>query len=296
MTTTARTTTTKQLAFQLEWRRLLLALLVWQGLLVISITPAAAATEIPIDWFVPGGGSLASVTAAAGDTLVFNFQTGSHNVYLHPSGTCNETNSEEVGSLGGGATNYTLQNSEIGSILVFACHVSDHCDQGQIMSVTVTAQTGDIPITWRVPGTSSLPPVTADVGERLVFNFQTGNHNVYLHPSGTCDQTNAQLIGTEGGGATTYSIASTDVGKSLVFACHISSHCESGQILTATVPSTGGPSAPAPTPAPTKAPSLTSSAAVSAFHSMTQQNIHYVSITTALIALVLTTIVVGIMG
>ena len=75
------------------------------------------------------------------------------------------------------------------------------------------------------------PPETATVGGTATFTW-SGYHNVYVHPSGTCDDANAVLVGSSS--PAVYTFTSDDVGD-VVFACDVGSHCESGQIVTFTV-------------------------------------------------------------
>ena len=57
-----------------------------------------------------------------------------------------------------------------------------------------------------------------------------GNHNVFLHPTGTCDAAGATEVGSSSGAVYTF----TEAG-SFTFACEVGGHCGSGQILTFTV-------------------------------------------------------------
>ncbi|KAL7573391.1 hypothetical protein ACA910_006499 [Epithemia clementina (nom. ined.)] len=84
-----------------------------------------------------------------------------------------------------------------------------------------------------------MPPRTAYVGDTFTFLFETGAHNVYIHPTEECDPSGSYLVGMAGEGATRYTFQERDVGRR-VFACQIGNHCYSGgQILTVMVyPST----------------------------------------------------------
>jgi plastocyanin len=88
-------------------------------------------------------------------------------------------------------------------------------------------------------------PMTAGVGDTVSFAWG-GNHNVFLHPSGTCNQRGSTLVGSQS--ARKGSFTFTKPGK-YTFACQVGSHCNQGQIVTFTVG--GGGSAPPPSgPAP----------------------------------------------
>jgi plastocyanin len=104
----------------------------------------------------------------------------------------------------------------------------------------------DHPITWVVKD-YTIKEYTADVGDTVTFMYAeyidgiyTSNHNVYLHPSGTCDQTGATLVGGNLGSPATYKFA--EAGQ-YTFACQVSQHCKAGQILTFTVGGVGAAAA-----------------------------------------------------
>jgi uncharacterized protein (DUF305 family) len=85
-------------------------------------------------------------------------------------------------------------------------------------------------------------PMTAAVGDTVSFKWG-GNHNVFLHPSGTCTQGGSKLVGSRS--ARTGSFKFTKPGK-YTFACQVGSHCAQGQIVTFTV----GGMKPMPMPMP----------------------------------------------
>ncbi|KAL7573399.1 hypothetical protein ACA910_006505 [Epithemia clementina (nom. ined.)] len=114
----------------------------------------------------------------------------------------------------------------------------------------------DISVAWVYPGLyAALPYENAIVGDTITFLFATGEHNVYIHPSQSCDPTNHVLVGTEGGA--NYTFTDADIGR-VVFVCEVEGHCQedAGQILTVLVTSNSTantpaqPSASAPPPAP----------------------------------------------
>ena len=80
---------------------------------------------------------------------------------------------------------------------------------------------------WRIPPpTDPIPSMMASVGDTVIFQWD-GNHDVYIHPSGTCSTDNAFLVGDESGAWFTF----TRPG-SYVFACDVGQHCEFGMIMT----------------------------------------------------------------
>jgi plastocyanin len=145
----------------------------------------------------------------------------------------------------------------------------------------------DISVDWFIPNAATLPSMTAAVGDTATFTW-TGFHDVYVHPSGTCDEAGRILVGASTGAA--YTFVEADVGE-LVFACDVSAHCEQGLILTFTV--SAGTSAPtSSTPAPSKSPSVTSAPSVAPTQTPTSgaASIISQSSTTAAVLMVCTTV------
>ena len=110
----------------------------------------------------------------------------------------------------------------------------------------------DIFINWVIPfGNPELPPVYANVGDTLVFQWDGPiPHNVALNTGKNCDFTNA--ISLSGVSPVGYFVSPADVGEK-VFVCTIPGHCLAGQrmVVSVTVPPTPGPPTPPP---PTFAP------------------------------------------
>jgi plastocyanin len=246
------------------------------GAALLLATPSSGA-EIEVAWAIPDEDSLPPRTAMVGDTVTFDW-FGNHNVYVHPSSNCDETDSILVG-LATGAT-YTFTEADVGD-LVFACQVSSHCIEGLILTFTVASEFStsaptiaptmapsakggaEIEVVWDFPDDpddDSLPPLTALVGDTVTFDWLT-NHNVYVHPSMTCDETDRILVGLTTGA--TYTFTEADVGD-LVFACDVGSHCEGGLILTFTVASEFSTSTPSMAPSGAASIILQSSTTVSA--------------------------------
>merc|ERR1719231_1526603 len=74
------------------------------------------------------------------------------------------------------------------------------------------------------------------VGDTVTFTYNN-RHNVYVHPSGTCDRAGATLLGDNDAGSVTYTF---DTAETVTFACQAGSHCESGQIITITAGGSSG--------------------------------------------------------
>ncbi|KAG8471766.1 hypothetical protein CXB51_036709 [Gossypium anomalum] len=211
-----------------------------------------------------------------GDVLVFNFTTGQHNVAEVTEDAyddCNTANA--ISTLTTGPTRITLNRT---GDHYFICSVPGHCSAGQKLKVEVRTgnTTGGVapspsvtPSTttftvgdstgWRVPTTNDdFYEDWADhkhfvVGDVLVFNFTTGQHNVAeVTEDGYDDCNAANAISTLTTGPARITLNSTG---DHYFICSIPGHCSAGQKLkvevrngnrTSTSPTPGTPSAAAP--------------------------------------------------
>eukprot|EP00548_Thalassiothrix_antarctica_P011827 CAMPEP_0194158942 /NCGR_PEP_ID=MMETSP0152-20130528/77558_1 /TAXON_ID=1049557 /ORGANISM="Thalassiothrix antarctica, Strain L6-D1" /LENGTH=533 /DNA_ID=CAMNT_0038868459 /DNA_START=113 /DNA_END=1711 /DNA_ORIENTATION=+ len=235
-------------------------------LLSLLLLPLLSFAEENIDiaWTIRQYDDMA---ANVGDTITFNW-TFVHNVYIHPSGTCDENGSRILqGGISSGAT-YTFTEADAGTEVVFACQIFGHCNAGQLLKVIVSSSgSGSAPVSIApvssapvsIAPVSSAPvssaPVslasaddadivldwiikpsyedeTAMVGDTIRFNW-AGVHNVFIHPSGSCDQSDSLEIGQTSG--TTYTFTEEDAGSDVYFACQISGHCDAGQIIKVSV-------------------------------------------------------------
>jgi len=199
---------------------------------IVKVT-VAPAPVIVLDWIIK---TYEDETAMVGDTIQFNYDPF-HNVYIHPSGSCDQSDSLEIGQTSG--TTYTFTEEDAGSDVYFACQISGHCDAGQIVKVSVAPTDIDIALDWVI---RTYEDETAMVGDTIQFNW-AGVHNVYIHPSGTCDGMDSIEIGQKSGAF--YTFTEDDAGQDIYFACQITGHCGAGQILKVSVEPTATP-APAP--------------------------------------------------
>jgi plastocyanin len=119
---------------------------------------------------------------------------------------------------------------------------------GLLLAASSMVQAERFEITWAIPTPGTFyEDRTARVGDTIVFNWSTASHNVYIQPSGNCeDQSDEILVGQEGG--TEYVIPSDFSGKTLFFMCNVGSHCERGMTVKVKVE---GSLAEAPAPSPT---------------------------------------------
>jgi plastocyanin len=199
------------------------------------------------------------MAASVGDTVCFQYSSG-HNVFVHPSGTCDRSGASQLGSnSAGGGDGACHTFTEEGS-KTFACQVGSHCNFGQIVTVNVGAASGSMydpssggeqiscdaagcvthqhDIEWIITDYSQM---TAAVGDTVTFHYSSF-HNVFLHPTGTCDRAGASELGDTQAGYDGASHTFTEAGT-YTFACQVGDHCSDGQIVTFVV--TGGSTAAA---------------------------------------------------
>ena len=109
-------------------------------LLLLCIFPLNVYGEdVAINWIIK---KYESESVQVGDTVTFTFSSN-HNVFIHPSGDCDETGRIDFGGSASPAT-YTFAEDDIGEV-VFACDVGSHCGQGQIVTFNVIAEGEDTP-------------------------------------------------------------------------------------------------------------------------------------------------------
>lgn len=140
--------------------------------MLTQLSTFVAAQEI-IDvfrWVVPYSGPT-EFEARVGDTMVFRWAQGMHNVYIHPSMSCDFEGAILVGSDPG--TPYTFveaDGSPEGNDMFFACNIGNgsHCLAGQALVVKVfsdPASVSDEPVVAEAPPTDAPlvgEPVVAD--------------------------------------------------------------------------------------------------------------------------------------
>lgn len=103
-----------------------------------------------------------------------------------------------------------------------------------LVGLSAVAAAETTTLAWSV---QSYDAETANVGDKVTFDFSGSGHNVFIHPSGDCDDTDAIEVGTSG--PVTYTFTEDDAGKDLVFACEVQGHCEAGQFVKFTVAAAG---------------------------------------------------------
>lgn len=137
-----------------------------------------SAVDIQRNWYDPypyvegdaDSGPFAAITVNVGDTLIFNWTSGNHDVWIHPSGSCAQTNRIPVGAVTG--SSYTFKAEDVGDML-FTCDVpvpehayTNHCKSGQKLPVVVENQViaTPAPTPAPTPALTSAPPTAAPTG------------------------------------------------------------------------------------------------------------------------------------
>lgn len=121
-----------------------------------------------------------------------------------------------------------------------------------------TGQTNILISPWWIPESIPYPDLVASVGDSIEFQWIAEIHNVFIHPTGDCQQTGRIAVGNVS--PVTYTFLPADAGNTLTFACDVGSHCEFGMNFNVTVlelPETSTPTfimTDAPTPLPVAPP------------------------------------------
>ena len=99
-----------------------------------------------------------------------------------------------------------------------------------IATMSVVASAGDVTIgNWFLPFIGTDIVFTAQVGDTISFSGWDTGHNVYIHPTNSCDLDGAIFVGDTS--PASYTFTDTDGGKDIFFACDIGggSHCQNGK-------------------------------------------------------------------
>lgn len=90
-----------------------------------------SAADLAIDWILPYV-DVKETTANVGDTITFAWNSGYHNVFIHPSMDCTMDGAIDVGADPAG-TSYTFVESDAGKDIFFSCDVGrgGHCRAGE---------------------------------------------------------------------------------------------------------------------------------------------------------------------
>jgi hypothetical protein len=119
-----------------------------------------------IKWLIPSDlQPFDSITMYAKDTLTFVY-TGNHDVYIHPTGNCNQDDRIFVGAQLAGSASYTFKDSEIDTNVTFVCDYLNHCTFGLTINVLVLEQPpstapSQVPSLSFAPSKSLVPTITS---------------------------------------------------------------------------------------------------------------------------------------
>jgi hypothetical protein len=134
---------------------------------------------------------------------------------------------------------------------------------------------------WFLPyDPPSYDDITMYAKDTLTFNY-TGNHDVYIHPTGNCAKDDGIFVGAQFAGSASYTFKDSEIDTTVTFACDYLNHCTFGMNINvlvlepppsaapsqapsvSTAPSTETTPAPTAAPAPSQAPSVSVSTAPS---------------------------------
>jgi len=234
-----------------------------------SLSPSISTSEFPtitgaqsyrLPWFA---GKYGNEDVLPGDSVTFTYDANS-DVWIHPSGDCNQAGAIQVGGIGPGTVTYRFTDDDIGKTLTFTSSINNNCDKnGQIITFIVgftpsptTAPPSLSPTTStpsHSPSISTSPTITGATsyplpwfvarygnsvvhpGDSVTFTYDDKS-DVWIHPSGDCNQAGAIQVGARGPGTATYRFTDNDLGKILFFTSSVDNNCDkNGQIVTFTV-------------------------------------------------------------
>lgn len=238
------------------------------SLLLSAFVTAGSAKRIELDWIIrPTNRPMQEVTAAVGDTIVFNWR-GRHNVFVLPdcdgkgkhkwdSFQCPNDGKWGVELGESSPVEYTIPAKyNPGDYICFVCEVGGHCSAGQHTTLLVAGgdpkpqpePSTEIGIDWRIPSNKmdkSMQLVHAAPGTTLTFTWR-GFHNVWLMKTcgGKWDdfkcptsqaEWNEQGENLGGDSPVSYTIPKDFKGDSVCFACEVGPHCSLGQYTTVVI-------------------------------------------------------------
>jgi len=131
--------------------------------LLLLLASSSTVVASDVDWIIPDGDALTPLSVSVGDSLTFTWN-GYHNVLIHPTGTCEEAGAKEVGGPSDSGVEYTFTAEDVGTV-TFACDIGDHCEEGQILVVTVTEEDSGMfgALTDMVPDAGTVMDAVKDV-------------------------------------------------------------------------------------------------------------------------------------
>ncbi len=109
-----------------------------------TLAVVVEAEQITLPWCKPPPATVYEPRVAkVGDTVVFEWAGEAHNAWIYPSENCfgfeGREQQEYLGEQPGVA--YTFTSGDVGTNKTFACSLSNHCIEGQILTFSVTNKT-----------------------------------------------------------------------------------------------------------------------------------------------------------
>jgi len=178
--------------------------------------------------------------AKVGDNLVFSYQPF-HTLFQVNDFTCDFTGATQLGEQN--SSPVTVALTEAGTFF-YACDVPTHCPSGMLIRVIV-ADAGETIVVGGDSGWRVMPyeDLTAEVGDKLVFNYPDGKHTVWQVAGKECSFDGGMELG--GLGASPVTVELNETGT-FFYACDVPGHCPGGMLFSVTV--TGDAESAAPNP------------------------------------------------
>ncbi|CAJ1945124.1 unnamed protein product [Cylindrotheca closterium] len=119
---------------------------------------ATTATDFALVW---DNALYGGIVANPGDTVTFTYGANS-DLWIHPTGSCEQSGRIQLGGFGPGSASYNFTDSDLGSPVTFATSVEDNCANGQIITFTVVPTT-EQPSTTPTSSPSTRPTIAPTI-------------------------------------------------------------------------------------------------------------------------------------
>mmetsp|Transcript_12716 Transcript_12716/g.35263 ORF Transcript_12716/g.35263 Transcript_12716/m.35263 type:complete len:165 (+) Transcript_12716:58-552(+) len=139
------------------------------SLLLLLLIASAAAEILDLSWEVT---DYSPRTLNVGDIVNFRY-TIAHNVYIHPTNDCTEQGSILVGDNDDSPAQYQITADDAGKLITFACDTARHCENGQIINITVVDPSAPPPTNETDTETSGADPIASPFWGFTVFATAT---------------------------------------------------------------------------------------------------------------------------
>lgn len=187
------------------------------------------AEDIPIDWRIT---DYEDINAKVGDNLVFTYEP-SHTLFQVNDFSCDFTGGTQLG--GTADSPVTVPLEEEGTFF-YACDVPGHCPSGMLLRVIVSGdeEEGETIVVGGDEGWQVMPyeDLTAEVGDKLVFNYPNGGHTVWQVTGSECNFDGGTELGGLDASPVTVILNATGT---FFYACDVPGHCPGGMLFAVTV-------------------------------------------------------------